>query len=39
MVDLMFKERTFCQFFFRSDTRKLIEREMFDTSSSWVMST
>lgn len=35
----MFRDLTFCQFFFKRETRKLIEREMLETSSSWVSPT
>lgn len=39
MEDLMCRDRTFCQCFFRRDTRKLIDRCTFCTNSSGVIST
>jgi len=39
MVDLICSERTFCQCFFSSETRKFIERCTFCTSSSGVIPT
>merc|ERR1712165_372286 len=37
MVLLMYKERTFCQFFLRRDTKKLTAKKMFWDNSSSVM--
>merc|ERR1719334_1296046 len=39
MVDLMYRERTFCQFFLSSETRKLTLRMMLLTNSSDVILT
>lgn len=39
MVDLMYRERTFCQFFFSRDTKKLTAYTMLVRISASVMDT